>query len=61
MSTFALKQNVDVFTCHQGTLGSLLACFMGGGKNVTMVRIIMHKIVRSRCAVTSKRVVGLKK
>ncbi len=36
-------------TCHQGTPGSLLSCFTRGGQNVTIVKIIMHKIVKSRC------------
>jgi hypothetical protein len=32
-------------TCHQGTPGSVLGCFMGGGQNVTLVKIIISPVI----------------
>ncbi len=50
MSTFALKRNVDVLShVIEEHLEAFRIVLLGGGQNITMVKIIMQKIVKSCC------------
>jgi hypothetical protein len=58
-STFALKQNEDILSQVTGDhLEAFRLVSLGGGQNVTMVKITMRKTAKSRCSFQTSSWIG---